>query len=224
MKRFDWLTSEYSNQGGFEMKNVKVGRSLVILGVMVLWSFCSLSLYAAQSNQAPSSSQKPMQNPGLQQGQAVPLGQGDIKLVDVQLSINNTQPEYVNNGDELSVTQGATLKIMATYYLYGCVKNPFLGRIEVDGQSITEQTVTLSPNASECKQPYPILTQDGVVGGQWTAAALGKHTVKIALDSSSVVTEAYESNNIMTFSINVKLPPIQLPKDVIKNPVIPMPR
>jgi len=164
-----------------------------------------------------------MQNPGLQQGQAVPLPfvQGDIKLGNVKLLINNTQIEYVNNGDELSVNQGATLQLMADYYLYGCVKKSFLGRIEVDGQSITEQTVTLSPVASECQKPDPILIQDGVLGGQWTTAALGKHTVKIVLDSSTIVTEVNESNNMMTFSINVKLPMIQLPKDVIKNPVIP---
>jgi hypothetical protein len=213
----------FTGEGGFEMKKAKAGRNLVILGVMVLWSFCSLSLYAAQSNQAPSSSQKPMQNPGLQQGQ-LPLVQGDIKLGNVRLYINNTQIEDVNNGDELSVTQGATLQIRAEYYIYGCVKKPFLGRIEVDAQSIAEQTVTLSPAVSGCQYPYPMLAQDGVLGGQWTAAALGKHTVKIVLDSSSVVPEVDESNNIMTFSINVKLPPIHLPKDVIKNPVIPMPR
>lgn len=193
---------------------------------MVLWSFCSLSLYAAPPNQAPSSSKKPMQTPGLQQEQAVPLPlvRGDIKLGDVKLFINNTQQQFVNNGDELSVTQGATLQITAYVYLYGCVKKPFLGKIEVDGQSITEQTLTPIPQASECQHPYPQFTQDEVVTGQWTAAALGKHTVKVDLDSTGVVTEVNESNNMRTFSINVKPPVIQLPKDVIKNPVIPRAR
>lgn len=204
------------------MKKVNVVRNLITLGVMVLWSFCSLSLYAAQSNQAPSSSQKPMQNPGLQQGQAVVPP--DILLSNVRFIIHGIQSGWVNNGDEISVPRGATLQLAPEFSLYGCVKKPFLWRIEVDGQSIMEQTVTLLSLASECRLQYPIFIEDGELYGQITTAAVGKHTVKIVLDSSSVITEVNESNNIMTFSIDVKLPMIQPPKDMIKNPVIPRAR